>query len=153
MISCVPRQTFEFGPRDYLTKIVSVISSLRGGQQRYLPILMSKINEAMPSVPLSPSLIREDGTPISEGAPLSATESLGHHPFSSPALSTVSPQSIAFAPFPHAPAGVMALAPAPAPITTGVVYDAPVVSAPLQMLQTNGHLYHDSNDVGFGTSA
>ncbi|PNS20459.1 Transcriptional activator protein acu-15 [Sphaceloma murrayae] len=69
VMSCVPepqlnamQSSFKFGPRDYLHQFVSMISSLRGGRQRYLPLLVSKINETLPSsmphmgYALSPSL-------------------------------------------------------------------------------------------------
>ena len=53
MISCVPyeQNTFTYGPRDYLHQLMSLIGSLRGGQQRYMPLLISKINETMPNAP------------------------------------------------------------------------------------------------------
>jgi len=40
--------TSETGPRDYLQRFVDLISSLRGGQSRHLPLLLSKINEVLP---------------------------------------------------------------------------------------------------------
>jgi hypothetical protein len=53
VMSCVPyeQHTFEYGPRDYLNQIMTQISGLRGGNQRYMPLLLSKINDAMPSMP------------------------------------------------------------------------------------------------------
>lgn len=53
-MSCVPfeQHTFEYGPRDYLNQFLSLISTLRGGQQRYLPLLLSKINDTLPSMPM-----------------------------------------------------------------------------------------------------
>lgn len=59
-MSCVPLSpsSYEMGPRDYLNRFVSLISSLRGGQSRYLPLLQSKISEVLPSyqLPHHPSL-------------------------------------------------------------------------------------------------
>lgn len=54
VMSCVPfeQHTFEYGPRDYLNQFLSLISTLRGGQQRYLPLLLSKINDTLPSMPM-----------------------------------------------------------------------------------------------------
>ncbi|PSK57941.1 hypothetical protein B9Z65_9143 [Elsinoe australis] len=54
VMSCVPetqlmQPSFEIGPRDYLHQFVSLISNLRGGRQRYLPLLVSKINDTLPS--------------------------------------------------------------------------------------------------------
>jgi len=53
-MSCVPfeQHTFEYGPRDYLNQFLSLISTLRGGQQRYLPLLLSKINDTLPAMPM-----------------------------------------------------------------------------------------------------
>ena len=56
-MSCVPMETsaFELGPRDYLDHLITLISSLRGGESRYLPLVMAKLGETlpqmMPSVP------------------------------------------------------------------------------------------------------
>ena len=54
VMSCVPfeQHTFEYGPRDYLNQFLSLISTLRGGQQRYLPLLLSKINDTLPTMPM-----------------------------------------------------------------------------------------------------
>lgn len=54
VMTCVPidQYSFEYGPRDYLHQFLSIISSLRGGRQRYFPLLLSKINDTLPSMPL-----------------------------------------------------------------------------------------------------
>jgi len=51
VMSCVPldQYSFELGPRDYLNQLTSVIAKLRGGNQRYFPLLAAKINETLPS--------------------------------------------------------------------------------------------------------
>lgn len=51
-MSCVPieQYTFEFGPCDYLHSFLSTIANLRGGRQRYYPLLVTKINETLPSM-------------------------------------------------------------------------------------------------------
>lgn len=53
VMACVPleQQTFEFGPKDYLNQLMSLISTLRGGKERYFPLLINKINDTMPSTP------------------------------------------------------------------------------------------------------
>jgi hypothetical protein len=53
-MACVPLSpsSYEMGPRDYLNRFVALISSLRGGQSRYLPLLQSKIAEVLPSYQL-----------------------------------------------------------------------------------------------------
>jgi len=50
VMSCVPldQYNFELGPRDYLNQLTSVIAKLRGGNQRYFPLLAAKINETLP---------------------------------------------------------------------------------------------------------
>lgn len=54
VMSCVPMSptTFDSGPREYLNRFVSLISSLRGGQSRYLPLLQTKMSEVLPSFQL-----------------------------------------------------------------------------------------------------
>jgi hypothetical protein len=50
-MSCVPMSpnAFDVGPRDYLNRIITLISTLRGEHTRYLPLLQSKISEVLPS--------------------------------------------------------------------------------------------------------
>lgn len=59
-MSCVPLETnsFKYGPRDYLTQFLGLISSLRGGDSRYLPLLLAKIDDALPAMaaPIAHSL-------------------------------------------------------------------------------------------------
>ena len=59
-MSCVPieQHSFDFGPREYLHQMMTLISNLRGGQQRYTPLLVSKINDTMPDMgyALAPSM-------------------------------------------------------------------------------------------------
>jgi len=43
------QSAFETGPRDYLQRFIDLMSTLRGGQSRHLPLLVSKINEALPN--------------------------------------------------------------------------------------------------------
>lgn len=66
VMACVPCEPagFEVGPRDYLSHFVSLMGRLRGGQERYLPLLLSKVNDALPQ-----------GLP--QGLPLSFNTSLG----------------------------------------------------------------------------
>ncbi|CAO2657640.1 Nn.00g037660.m01.CDS01 [Neocucurbitaria sp. VM-36] len=48
--------TFALGPRDYLSRFLVLVSTLRGGQSRYLPLLLTKISEVLPTYPLPRSL-------------------------------------------------------------------------------------------------
>jgi hypothetical protein len=60
VMACVPLSpaSYDMGPRDYLNRFVSLITSLRGGQARFLPLLQNKIAEVLPSyqLPLHPRL-------------------------------------------------------------------------------------------------
>ena len=59
-MACVPLEskTFTVGPREYLTQFLNLISTLRGGDSRYLPLLLAKIHEALPAMaaPIAHSL-------------------------------------------------------------------------------------------------
>ena len=50
VMQCVqPEQWgFEVGPREYLNDFINIMSRLRGGQDRYLPMLIQKANETLP---------------------------------------------------------------------------------------------------------
>jgi len=62
-MSCVPisPSTFDQGPREYLNRLISLISSLRGGQSRYLPLLQTKMSEVLPNLqlPIQQSLAQQ----------------------------------------------------------------------------------------------
>jgi hypothetical protein len=47
---------FALGPRDYVSRFLTLISALRGGQSRYLPLLLAKLSEVLPNLPLPRSL-------------------------------------------------------------------------------------------------
>lgn len=81
-MSCVPfeQHTFEFGPRDYLNQLVSLVGTLRGGQKRYLPLLLEKIDimpgsvttgYPLPAAPISSRLaeIYEEHSTSGESSP------------------------------------------------------------------------------------
>ncbi|KAF1945124.1 hypothetical protein EJ02DRAFT_67918 [Clathrospora elynae] len=56
---------FALGPRDYVSRFLTLISSLRGGQSRYLPLLLAKLSEVLPNLPLPRSLTLPQTTPAS----------------------------------------------------------------------------------------
>ncbi|KAH0551470.1 hypothetical protein GP486_007315, partial [Trichoglossum hirsutum] len=58
VMACVPLDsaTFETGPRGYLMEFVNLISTLRGGDSRFLPLLLTKIQDSLPHLSPSPSL-------------------------------------------------------------------------------------------------
>nr|POE86905.1 putative sucrose utilization protein suc1 [Quercus suber] len=140
VMSCVPfeQHTFEFGPRDYLNQLMSLIGTLRGGQQRYLPLLLAKI-DAMPSaamgtpgymLPAVPALSRlEEIYDEHNSAPTSGESS----PFGSPPLSAIGEPAYAFQDLGlgQAPTSA-AFSSAP---TTDMDFRNVTSSAPMQMYQ------------------
>ncbi|MCJ1376176.1 hypothetical protein MMC20_007416 [Loxospora ochrophaea] len=52
VMSCVPIEstTFSVGPQDYLNRFLHLISTLRGGESRYVPLLVAKINTTLPAI-------------------------------------------------------------------------------------------------------
>lgn len=50
VMACVPieQNPFSAGPRDYLNQFFVLISRLRGGPDRYLPLLISKASDSIP---------------------------------------------------------------------------------------------------------
>lgn len=152
VISCVPTDdsSFEFGPRDYLNQLMTLISSLRGGQQRYMPLLVSKINDTMPNAPsyALPMLATNGTSTVSEfcgssqdtGSPNSSDST----PFGSPPLSAVGPPPPGFGTFQQE----LGLSGASTPstfgsmvMTTGISYGDIGVSGPMQVF-TDGISFH-----------
>lgn len=41
---------FEPGPQEYLNQLLVLISTLRGGESRYLPLVMAKIRDTLPAI-------------------------------------------------------------------------------------------------------
>lgn len=96
VISYVPieREGFEYGPRDYLQQMMRLISNLRGGQQRYMPLLLSKINDTMPNAPSYslPSLPGSSSVSDTYGGSQHANsepDSSDSTPFGSPPMSAI----------------------------------------------------------------
>ncbi len=73
-MSCVPIESrkFEPGPQEYLTQLLALISTLRGGESRYLPLVKAKIRDTLPangtalpsSFNMSTSGRMENGSPL-----------------------------------------------------------------------------------------
>ena len=57
VMTCVPiePQSLDIGPRDYLNHLMTTIAQLRGGRDRYLPILLAKTQDALPQLSIGPS--------------------------------------------------------------------------------------------------
>lgn len=80
VLSCVPiakGNTLEFGPRDYLHQFMSLMSGLRGGRQKYLPLLITKVNDSLP--PTHTDYLTPLPRTISAG---SSTSTQSHSPYS-----------------------------------------------------------------------
>ncbi|KAF2863324.1 hypothetical protein K470DRAFT_298015 [Piedraia hortae CBS 480.64] len=83
------QNTFEYGPRDYLAQLVNLISTLRGGQERYMPLLMSKIGESLtnfptpgfgiPAVPSSLSGIYDDASASTDACDVPYNDTIPPH--------------------------------------------------------------------------
>lgn len=58
MVACIPfsPDTFAPGPRDYVSRFLTLFSALRGGHTRYLPLLLAKVSDLLPNLPLPRSL-------------------------------------------------------------------------------------------------
>lgn len=53
VMSCVPPSPIQHSstdPQTYLNQLLTLISTLRGGESRYLPLVMAKIRDTLPSV-------------------------------------------------------------------------------------------------------
>lgn len=87
-MSCVPMSSanYDMNSRDYLNRFISLISSLRGGQSRYLPLLQTKLSEVLPSyqLPLHPSLSSNRLDVFGEHSQSSASRSNEATPFETP---------------------------------------------------------------------
>ncbi|KAF2719390.1 hypothetical protein K431DRAFT_305265 [Polychaeton citri CBS 116435] len=157
VMSCVPleQHTYEFGPRDYLNQLMSLISTLRGGTQRYLPLLISKINETMPqfttpgySIPMVPGGPRVEELFEGQSQTHSSAPNSGHTtPFGSPPISAVGtngPQTFGFQDMNlnrDSTRGGFS-----APITSTPQYGDMTASAPMQV-------YQDESMQGFPGAA
>lgn len=53
VMKCVQLEqySFEIGPGEYLNDFINIMSRLRGGKDRYLPILLQKANESVLTLP------------------------------------------------------------------------------------------------------
>jgi hypothetical protein len=70
VVACIPfsPNTFALGPRDYVSRFLTLFSALRGGQTRYLQLLLAKVSEVLPDLPLPRSLnIPQNMSPSSIG--------------------------------------------------------------------------------------
>jgi hypothetical protein len=58
VVACIPfsPDTFALGPRDYVSRFLTLFSALRGGQTRYLQLLLAKVSDVLPGLPLPRSL-------------------------------------------------------------------------------------------------
>lgn len=66
-VSCTsfPSDSLALGPRDYVSRFLTLIQTLRGGEARYLPLLLVKLQEVLPNLPLPRSLNLPQSHPAS----------------------------------------------------------------------------------------
>jgi hypothetical protein len=64
VLSLLPTQQdpFVVGPRDYLTQFLTLLSTLRNGDNRFLPLLLAKVHDVLPRL-VSPMLQQVPDTP------------------------------------------------------------------------------------------
>lgn len=92
VMSCVPidSREFELGPLDYLTQLINLLSTLRGGETRYMPLMVIKIQETLPTI--APTIIQSLDIEIPDvrvrdvQAMRSSSNSSASSPLSSPPL-------------------------------------------------------------------
>jgi hypothetical protein len=58
VVACIPfsPNTFALGPRDYISQFLSLFSALRGGHTRYFQLLVAKVSDMLPNLPLPRSV-------------------------------------------------------------------------------------------------
>lgn len=58
VVACLPfsPDSFALGPRDYVSRFLTLFSTLHGGQTRYLPLLLAKVSGLLPNLPLPRAL-------------------------------------------------------------------------------------------------
>ena len=93
VMACVPinASNFEMGPLHYLTQLVNLMTTLRGGGSRYVPLVIARIQETLPNI--APSIIQSLDLELPDGhyrgskTKRSSSNSSTSSPFSTP-LST-----------------------------------------------------------------
>ena len=70
--------TFEIGPWEYLKDFTTIMSRVRGGRDRYLPMLLQKANESLPTTMSSLNCPLSSSTPwfVSESIDLDESQTL-----------------------------------------------------------------------------
>ncbi|KAH6667874.1 hypothetical protein B0J14DRAFT_173818 [Halenospora varia] len=68
---------FQLGPRDYLQDFMSLLSVLRNGDHRFLPLLLSKVNDVLPRL-VNPILQTVPDTPANMCADIDIFDGFGN---------------------------------------------------------------------------
>lgn len=88
VMSCVPIESgqFELGPRECLNQLITLVSTLRGGESRYLPLLKAKIEDTLPAaIPVTHSPTLKELSGKIEGVKLETYSNSSHSsPHSTP---------------------------------------------------------------------
>ncbi|KAK7514664.1 uncharacterized protein IWZ02DRAFT_181478 [Phyllosticta citriasiana] len=171
VMACVPleQHSYEVGPRDYLRRFVNIMSTLRGGQTRYLGLLLQKINEVLPSMGVTMPRLGATSAPASarldelydNSTSVSAQGShVGSHeatPFESPPPPMTIPMPVrqnshSSMPYPEMhvtpPMGVPAESPGFSNFTTAMSFTHAATAAPAQSGYTT-HASQGSAHSGF----
>jgi hypothetical protein len=65
-----PNDPFALGPRDYLNQFLGLLSTLRSGDNRFLPLLLAKVHDVLPRL----------ASPMLQTVPVANTEKYGMDP-------------------------------------------------------------------------
>ena len=128
-MACVPmeQQAFDISAREYLNSFIELLSSLRDGQSRFLPLLLSKVKETFPQMQPNAPLSGSQQSPTNKARidELREDHHSEHHSPTSPFVRSphsVSPLTVTGSSFIHY--GSMTAAPHPLPIAGPVIHPA-----------------------------
>lgn len=128
-MACVPmeQQAFDISAQEYLNSFIELLSSLRDGQSRFLPLLLSKVKETFPQMQPNPPISGSQQSPTNKARidELREDHHSDHHSPTSPFVRSphsVSPLTVTGSSFIHY--GSMTAAPHPLPIAGPVIHPA-----------------------------
>lgn len=104
-MACVPcaANALEIGPRDYLNQFIRLISTLRGGESRFLQLLVDKVSDTLPAMnTYVPRMPREPPDEYQE-AYSSSPSSMALSTIEGPQMSSSLPSSPALSRLPDFP--------------------------------------------------
>ena len=122
------QQAFDISAREYLNSFIELLSSLRDGQSRFLPLLLAKVKETFPQIQPHPSLSGSQQSPTNKARvdELREDHPSDHNSPTSPFVRSphsISPLTVTGPSYIHY--GSMSAAPHPLPIAGPVMHPAP----------------------------